>query len=281
MEFEGLIAYDACVQPFFKEFDMKFRTAVAVCALSALPLVSYAQDAKIMPVPPIPAPASSEPRLISVSGECVRQVTPDRGLITATANYQHPTSVKDASAYVMKQYEQFRAAVDKMGLKDLNIQTADYNVTPIYQWVQPDNTKPGKQVLQGYQARLGLSVKTSSIDKLGEVIATAGEIGIAEVGGFQLMLSNAAERQVREECLSEAVKNATSKAQKMVTAAGARLGAIVTLNEGYQGPVFPMYANQGRMAKMEMAASDGAAAPSIQAGSTTIQVNVQAAFAIE
>ena len=253
----------------------------AALALMASSAVAIAQNTdKIMPPAPMP-PTHQEQRFINVSGECVRNVMPDRGLITATANYQHPKSVQEASKFVMTQYEQLNTAVKAMGLKDLNIQTSDYNVTPIYQWVQPEPNKPGKQVLQGYQARLGLSIKTSSIDKLGDVIAKAGEIGITEVGGFQLMLSDEQSRQIRSDCLSEAVSNARTKADKMVTAAGAKLGPVYSISEFSA----PMPYAQPVMARMEMktmaAADGGMPAPSIQAGSTSIQVNVNTTFRID
>lgn len=254
---------------------------IGILMLAALPVLAQTDGGKIMPPVPSPAPApiSHDPSVVNVTGECVRQVTPDRALLTATANYQDPKSVQAASKFVMTQYEQFNTAVKAMGLKDMTIQTADYNVNPIYQWVQPDSNKPGKQVLQGYQARLGLSVKTSSIDRMGDVIAKAGEIGIAEVGGFQLMLSDEASRQIRSECLSEAVQNARVKAQKMAEAAGGKLGKVLSVSEGYAAPVQPMFANR---AMMKGAESDAVAvqSPTIQAGATTIQVNITAAFEI-
>lgn len=254
---------------------------LAVILTSTYVLATDSSLSKILPVPP-PPPTREEPRYITTTGECTRHVTPDRGIITATANYQHPKSVREASAYVMSQYEQLNAAIKAMNLKDVTIQTSDYSVNPIYQWVQPEPSKPGKQILQGYQARLGLSVKTSSIDHLGDVIAKAGEIGIAEVGGFQLMLSDDQQKKIRRECLSEAVANAKAKAEQMVGAAGARLGRLMTVSEGYAPVPMPMYANRG-MAKMAMAemADAGMAAPSVEAGATSIEVDVSATFEIE
>lgn len=237
-------------------------------------------SSKVMPVPP-PPPMQDEPRYITVNGTCTRHVTPDRGLITATANYQHPKSVQEASKYVMNQYQQLNEAVKAINLADVSVQTSDYNVNPIYQWIQDEPNKPGKQTLQGYQARLGLSVKTSSIDKLGDVIAKAGDIGIAEVGGFQLMLSNELQNKTRQECLSEAVVNAKAKAEQMVAAAGAKLGPLMNVSEGYGQPM-PMYAPRGTAMKtMAMESDAGMAAPSIETGDSTIEVNVSATFKIE
>lgn len=254
----------------------------AVILMSGYVLATGTDASRMIPVPPAP-PTQPEPRYITTSGECTRNVIPDRGLITATATYLHPKSVREASKYVMDQYETLNKSVKDMGLADLTIQTSDYSVNPEYQWVQLKNNEPGKQVLTGYRARLGLSVKTSSIDKLGDVIAKAGDIGIAEVGGFQLMVSDALDNKIRTECLTEAVKNAKGKAEQMVTAAGAKLGHLTSVSESYAQPPMPMYAQRGNMmmAKMESADAAGMPAPQVQAGASTIQVNVSTTFRIE
>ncbi len=256
-------------------------TLAAVLLVSGYVMATSTDSSKIMPVPP-PPPAREDPRYITVTGECSRTSTPDRGLITATATYQHPKSVQEASRYVMDQYQKLNTAVKSMNLSDLTIQTSDYSVNPLFEWVQPHPEKEGKNVLRGYQARLGLSIKTSSIDKLGDIIAKAGEIGIAEVGGFQLMLSEELQNKLHNDCLTEAVANAKNKANNMVTAAGARLGHLMTVSEGYAQPM-PMYARHDMMEKkmLAMSAAEAMPVPSIQAGEARTQVNVSATFKID
>jgi uncharacterized protein YggE len=95
------------------------------------------------------------------------------------------------------------------------------------------------------------------------------------------MLAEATERQIKNDCLTEAVTNARAKAQKMVEAAGGKLGALITVAEGGYTPM-PIYANQGRMLmKADMAMAEAAPVPSIQAGSTNMTVQVNASFYIE
>lgn len=220
-------------------------------------------------------------RQINVSGECVRQVTPDKGIVTATANKIDPKDVSKASKDVMDQYKKFQEKVKTLGLKDMVLQTSDYSVQPIYSWVQPKPEVAGKNVLQGYQARLGLRVETTSIDRLGDVITAAAETGIQEVGGFQMAVSKILEQKIRNECLAEAVGNARAQATLMANAAGAKLGKPLSISDSYRGPVFPMVAAP-MMAKMAVGAADMAeSAPQIQAGQTDIQVNVQATFELE
>ncbi len=221
-------------------------------------------------------------RQVSVTGECLRQVVPDKGIVTATALKLDPKNAGKASKEVMDQYKNFQEKVKLLGLKDTVLQTSDYSVQPIYSWVQPRPEIAGKNVLQGYQARLGLRVETTSIDRLGEVMIAAADTGIQEVGGFQMAISKQLEQKIRNECLAEAVGNARTQADLMAQAAGAKLGKPLSISDSYRGPVFPMVAAAPMMAKMARnAEADMAQAPTIQAGQTDIQVSVQATFEME
>lgn len=217
-------------------------------------------------------------RQINVSGECLREVVPDKGVVTVTATKIEP-KVAQATQVVMDQYKQFHEKVKALNLKDMVLQTSDYSVQPYYEWVQPKPTEAGKNVLKGYQARMGLRVETTNIDRLGEVIAAAADVGIQDVGGFQMNISKQLEQKVRNECLSEAVGNARAQANLMAQAAGATLGKPISISENYRGPVFPMpYAAAPMMAKaahMEMATD---AAPPVQAGKADMQVSIQVSF---
>jgi uncharacterized protein len=133
-------------------------------------------------------------------------------------------------------------------------------------------------VFKGYRARIGLSVATSETSRLGEVIAIASKEGIREVGALSTYLSDEKSKTEREACLEMAVQNAFAKASRMAKAAGAKVGKTMSIVEDGASappPPRPVY----RMA-MDMEAK-AASAPTIEASSGNITVNVDVTYALE
>lgn len=218
------------------------------------------------------AHAESEVRKVTVSGKCVRTVTPDRGAIIVTADYRDD-DLKVASKRATEAYERTREAVKRLNLKDLELRSVEYTMGEVREW------EKDRQVFKGYRARLGLRVATSQVDKLGEVIAIATREGLKDVGSLQAFLSEAQELQEQVSCLQEAAQNARTKAEKLAATLGARVGEALLVAEsgGFQAP-------PQRMMIMEAAPSVGSGAPrapSIEAGQQTLSLTVEVAFALK
>lgn len=124
----------------------------------------------------------SELRRITVSGVCQREVTPDRGAVTLTAEARD-SDLKVAAQKATSSYERVRDAIKKLNLQDLELRTVEYTMGEVREWENQKN------VFKGFRSRLGLRVVTSQVDKLGEVISLATREGLKEVGGLQSFLS--------------------------------------------------------------------------------------------
>jgi uncharacterized protein YggE len=184
---------------------------------------------------------------VTVNGQCVKEVAPDRFYIIMTARVIE----KEAGAAAKKvtaQYEEIRKEVKKMSLKDVKLQTANYSVNA--EWDYSNN----KRVMRGFSASMGLRVETSEMTKAGELLVLSGKLGVQDVSSPVTFLSTALSQKENEECLQVAVKSALGKAEKMAAAAGMKIAGLLNLNEsGRDNAPVPMYA----MAESSMAKSGG------------------------
>lgn len=215
-------------------------------------------------------------RSIAVSGQCLRSVVPDRGSIVVTIDNQDK-NVQVATKKTTDAYETLKKAIQKIALKDVELQTSEYNVQEIREW------EKDKSVFKGFRARMGLEVTTSEIARLGEVIATASNQKITDVGALRSFLSDEKNRQEREACLEEAISHAQVKASKMAKAAGAKLGRVLQLKEegASMTPVPPPYEPRRMMKSSLMESSIADAAPRIDSSTQKLSLSVEALYALD
>ncbi|HVK62068.1 MAG TPA: SIMPL domain-containing protein [Bdellovibrionales bacterium] len=209
-------------------------------------------------------------RIISTSGTCTKSVVPDRGSITVVANVQD-MDLNKASKRATEAYEKMKAAVQKLGLKDVEIKTTEYDLSEVREWEKE------RSVFKGFRARMGLGVETSEINRLGEVIALAAKQGLREVGQLQTFMSDKKSAEERESCLEDAIGNARSKASRMAKAANGKVGKVIAMVES--GTMMPPPVL--RMAKAEMMAADAPAGASVDPGTQKLAVSVDVTFSLE
>lgn len=218
------------------------------------------------------AHAEAEGRRITVSGNCSRTVTPDRGAIVVTADFRED-DLKVASKHATEAYERTRDAVKRLNLKDLELRTVEYSMGEVREWDK------GRPVPKGFRARMGLRVATSQVDKLGEVIAIAAREGLRDVGNLQSFLSETQELKEQVECLQDAAQNARVKADKLAASLGAKVGEVLHVTEsgGFQSPPQRMMMRSNDSESLAGAPH----APGIEAGQQQLSLSVEVAFALK
>ncbi|TAH32597.1 MAG: DUF541 domain-containing protein [Alphaproteobacteria bacterium] len=211
-------------------------------------------------------------RTVAVQGSCRRELVPDKASLNMTAVATNAKDLKSAVNEAVRNYESARTQIQKMKLKDAELTTSEYNVQPVYDW------NDGKQILRGYQARVGLRVETSEIDRMGDVMAVAADTNMKDVAAWQLVVSPEKYRLMAQECLSDAVLDARKNAEKMAGALGGKVGNVLSLSQQgmVQQPPMPMYNMMRAEAKADMAQ-----APTIEAGKQDINITVDATFALQ
>lgn len=212
-------------------------------------------------------------RSVTVTGSCLKSLTPDRGSVIVTADALKP-DLASASAEAIETYNKMRAAVQALKLKDAEFTTTESSFQEEKEW------RKDKSISKGFRARMGLQISSSEVSRLGEVLSLAGKQGIRQVSGLSTFVSPERAKVERESCLEEAVKNARAKADSIGRAAGAKIGRVLEVVEQGEsgGPVYAMKSQRVFAAQMDQA---GASAATVDAGTEKMTVNIAATFAFD
>jgi uncharacterized protein YggE len=183
------------------------------------------------------------------------------------------SDLQTAARKAREAYDRAVVAVKRLELENLEVRTSEYSLNEVREW-QKDHL-----VSKGFQARIGLRVATSNIQKLGEVIAIGSRENLKDISGLTTYLSPEKRKKEHFACLEEASEDARAKADKLATTLGARLGEVLTISESYNEPQPPFrpYMAQS-MAKAAAPAPGGG--PTIEAGQQELSVSVQTSFGL-
>ena len=194
---------------------------------------------------------------ISIVGQGKVTGVPDIANIQLGYSIEKPT----VAAAQKDNSDKMNAMIDKLK-KDFkidakDIQTANYYISPQYDW------NNGKQTLRSYLVSQNLDVKVRQMDKVSAIIEAAGVIGLNQVGNLTFAIDNpeALKQQARE----LAIAQAKEKAESLSKVVGVKLGKIISFSESSNDnqPV-PLYAFD------KSAVGIGGAAPTVEAGSNEI-----------
>lgn len=212
-------------------------------------------------------------RSVSVSGKCEIKVTPDRGSVQFQMQLTRP-QINQAVEGVTKSIDQLRDAIKRLGLKDLELRTTQFQVDRNEEWVN------GKNVFKGNRATMSLEVVTSEIARLGEAMGEAAKIGINGTSNYRTFLSLEKSQNEYLKCLDVAAEDARKKAVRLADKLGARVDEVESIVEGtpqYGGPT-PYY----NLAMLEASAAPKAvSAPTIDVGDQQYSTNVQVSFKLK
>lgn len=166
-----------------------------------------------------------------VTGEGRATIKPDSANISVGVSATG-SSVKEVQDQVNSIINKVSAAVKEQGVDSRDIQTANYNVNPTYDFTG------SSQRITGYSADTNLIIKVRNIDNIGKVIdaaTTAGATNVASLG-FDSSDKTAAENEARK----QAVEAAKKKAENASKIAGFSLGKIINYSESFGGQPIPL-----------------------------------------
>lgn len=204
---------------------------------------------------------------ILVSGDSLVQAQPDTAILTIAVVTQSKQALEAQQQNANRTDAMVRAL--KATLSSADIKTGGYSLQPqrIYKEGQPPT-------ISGYEARNTVTVTLGDLTKVGSAIDAASQAGANEVGGISFVLRQ--DRPARDKALSEATREAMSKAQVVAQALGGRISRVVEVQEdGFQRPQ-PIYQAQ----EFSMQRSQAIATP-IEVGSLDIRSRVQLIAEIE
>ena len=208
---------------------------------------------------------------VNIDGEGKVSGKPDVAMINLGVQSDAKT-VKEAQNDNTKKMNDIIKAIKGMGVKDEDLQTTNYNIYPKYDY----NQVRGTSDITGYTVSQSATVKVRDLDKTGDILSKAGELGANQVGGVQFTIDNP--ESLKAQARQKAIDNAKAKADELFKKLGVSPGRIVSFNEYTAGTGGPIY-----YAK-EMATGMGggvAPSPDIQSGSLDVVVNVSLVFEIK
>ena len=185
---------------------------------------------------------------ITVGGDAIVQAQPDTAILTISVVTQGKTAIGAQQDNANKTDAVVRALKTAAGT-GAEIKTSGYSLQPMR--VYRENQPP---TINGYEARNSVTLTTSELTKLGNIIDAASQAGSNDISGISFTLRK--DRPARDQALQEATREAMSKAQVMAAALGGRVVGIAEVQEeGFQRPPRPIYQAEAFMAKRDAAST--------------------------
>jgi uncharacterized protein YggE len=208
---------------------------------------------------------------IWVSGEGKVTVSPDVAILSLGIQAQE-TDAAQARSEAAAAMEKVMTALKAAGIADKDIQTAYFNIQPVYQY---DSNKQ-QSYISGYQVTNTVTVKVRTIDQTSTVLdaAVAAAGNAIRINSVAFTVDDPTDYYAQARV--KAVADAKAKAQQLAETAGVTLGKPTYISESNNTPS-PIY-------RADMAA--GATVPEatttpISTGEIDITTNVQIAYAIQ
>ena len=226
-------------------------------------IVAAAVAATLLAAPARAQTQAGFPPAISVTGEATVSVPPDLAQVDAgvTSDAKTAREASDANSAAMGKV---LLALKNAGIEPKDYQTSRLSLQPEY---APNRQGPSPVV--GYRASNRVTIRVRDVTKVANVIDTLVGAGANDIGGINFMVSQAS--KLLDDARTQAVADARRKAEIYAKAAGATLGAPLSISEEGAAPR-PVF-----RAKM---AAEMAAAPVAQ-GEETLSVTVNVSWAIK
>ncbi|MEK6281953.1 MAG: SIMPL domain-containing protein [Acidobacteriota bacterium] len=200
---------------------------------------------------------------VIVSGDSIIQAQPDTAILTIAVVSQAKRALDAQQDNATKSDAVVRALKSAAG-PGAEVKTSGYSLQPmrVYREGQPP-------AITGYEARNSVTVTMSDLTKVGNVIDASSQAGANDVSGLAFTLRK--DQPARDQALSEATREAVSKARVIAQALGGRVVRIVEVQEEGTNRPRPVY-EMDQVQSMRV----GVAAPTpIEVGTLDITSRVQ------
>ncbi len=219
----------------------------------------------------------------TVSGQGKVYAKPDVALLNLGVKVDGNT-VADVTKSGNDKMNAVVAAIKKMGVDDKDIQTTNYNLSPVYEntivpmtysAMMPNIPVKSSSNLKGYSLEQDVQVKIRDFDKIGQIMSQATSIGANLISDLQFTIDNP--EQFREQARAKAIAEAQENARNLAKESGIGLGKLINIYENYNP--YPIY---NKAMGMGGAVADSApAAPTIQPGQQEIDVTINLTYQVK
>lgn len=186
------------------------------------------------------------PRAIAVSGEGEVSARPDRARLSLAVEKLDP-ELRKAEAEVNRIVRAYLTEAKALGAQDKHVSTTGVGIQPEYAW--PEGGRERK--FTGYRVTRQIEVKIENLDKLGDFVLRATQVGVNQVNAPALESSRA--RDLERQALVQAAEDARAKARALADTLGVKLGVVSRITESSVGAPPVLY----KAMAMRAEAADG------------------------
>ncbi|MBE6458039.1 MAG: DUF541 domain-containing protein [Alphaproteobacteria bacterium] len=215
----------------------------------------------------------SEPRIISVTGECLTTAPKDKTAITLRVSVLAPTAVESVKSAT----EQIAQITDFLKSQPVEMQTTQFNSYEKTEW----NRDEQKSVVLGIETTIAVEVSANSIEQIEKILGQFA--GMKNVFSDNLRMYSSPEvvQPIMEKCLGVAVENARVRANALAAGDNKQAGKMISVAYGTNTSDAVMPISNLMRGKVMMATANDSAAGTIVAKDTEITVSVHAVFEIK
>lgn len=203
-----------------------------------------------------------ETRNITVFGEGAVKVSPDTVHMVLSVTTRG-TELKDIQQENASRMNQVIQSLKKVGIEESSIQTIDFQIRSVYEYVN------GEQRFQGYEVINSIRITSNELSRMGELVDLAVKNGVNQVGSIEFTTQDQDDRY--QQALALALTDAETK---MIT-----IGTSLKL----QNKPIPMKIEEQHtsqpVAFRAMAMADTGRTP-IESGTITISASLQVKYQI-
>jgi len=221
---------------------MKVRYFLPVPLLRKAVLAAGLSAALFGAAPLVAQEATATAGSITMEGRGTVSVAPDMAVISASV----VTTGEDAAKVLSGNSSAIARVIEAIkgeGIDAKDIQTRGFGIYPRYDHSKSNARQPD---IVGYEIRNGIEVKIRDLTKLGDLLTLTVESGANSVDGIRFEVSDPGKKL--DEARKQAVAASRHKAEVFAAAAGANLGAIISITEtGIEMPRPVMMRAEGMM----------------------------------
>ncbi len=204
---------------------------------------------------------------ITISGLGKIEAKPDIGVVNLGVVSQ-ATTVAPAQKENTDKMNKITKAMKDLGIEEKDLKTANYNIYPRYDY------NDGRQRLIGYEVNQSLEVKIRDLDKVGQILSKAAELGANQVGSLNFTFDDPEDLKVQAR--KKAINNAKEKANVLAGQLNVKLIRILGFSESSNGYEPPIYYSE-----KALGIGGGGAVSDVQVGQNEITANVTITYEIQ
>lgn len=210
------------------------------------------------------------PHTITVYGQGKTFVSPDVATVQVTVSSEAgPNDLAATQDRNTKTTNAVIAYVKSQGVKDSDVKTTNYSITPRYNY-----SDRGQQFL-GYTVRQDIQVKMRDLAKVGAILNGVVQNGANEVNALQFTVDDP--KKPREDARNQAIADAKGQADRLAKELGVKIVRLANYSESGGVPP-PIFYGKGEAYGM---GGGGSGPVPVEPGQNEIQSNVTITYEVE